>query len=143
MAALLLIVSGSQLWVPPLPHCCRPGQMSACLVTRPVTLRAAILPAMPNALSRIIFNLNVEPLGLITIIVLVAPNGRLSVTYDWDPEASTFNPDMPAAGPPIVRTVNVVLQVADNANRSSCLTMTEGVALVQGVAAVLGMPGSS
>ncbi|KAI0048600.1 hypothetical protein FA95DRAFT_1605105 [Auriscalpium vulgare] len=92
---------------------------------------------MPNALSHIVFKVEVEPLGLITIDILVAPNGDLSVTYDSNPAASTYSPDKPAGGPPIVRTVNLSLNVARDANGASSIKLEEVVALVQGVAAVL------
>ncbi|KAI0038923.1 hypothetical protein FA95DRAFT_1577928 [Auriscalpium vulgare] len=93
---------------------------------------------MPNTLSHIILKLEVEPLGLIkTLEVFVAPNGRLRVTTDSDPAASSYSPDKPAGGPPVVRTVNLSLKVAEHANDASVVELKEVVALVQGVASVL------
>ncbi|KAI0039511.1 hypothetical protein FA95DRAFT_1577564 [Auriscalpium vulgare] len=92
---------------------------------------------MPNALSRIVLEVDVEPIGLITVEILVAPSGHLSVSYQPPSAPSSYSPDQPAGGPPIVRTVELSLAVARNANRKSRVKMAEHVALVQGVAAVL------
>ncbi|KAI0039170.1 hypothetical protein FA95DRAFT_1612782 [Auriscalpium vulgare] len=92
---------------------------------------------MPNTLSHIILAVEVEPLGLVTIEVFVAPNGKLRVSTDSDPGASSYSPDQPAGGPPVVRTVNVALKVAEHANDKSVVKLQEVVALVQGVASVL------
>ncbi|KAI0039435.1 hypothetical protein FA95DRAFT_1612575 [Auriscalpium vulgare] len=92
---------------------------------------------MPNALSRIVLQVNVEPIGLITVEILVAPNGHLSVSYQPASSPSSYSPHQAAGGPPIVRTVELELTVARNANRKSSIKFNEHVALVQGVAAVL------
>ncbi|KAI0040400.1 hypothetical protein FA95DRAFT_1611828 [Auriscalpium vulgare] len=89
---------------------------------------------MPNSLTHIILAVDVDA-GPIIVDILIAPNGTVSCTWERAPSSTPseqLSPLAPAGGPPVVRTVELALDVAGDANQKSRVDIiNEEVVLVQ------------
>ncbi|KAI0038976.1 hypothetical protein FA95DRAFT_1612955 [Auriscalpium vulgare] len=108
---------------------------------------------MPNTLSHLVLDLGVAFDDLITVDILLLPNGTLYLSWhragvEDSPEQLTgaippppslaeMLSKAPAGGPPVVRTLNLAVTMPGDANRPSRVKWDEDVRLVQGVEEVL------